>query len=67
MNWALSLELWKKDHSSNIINKNRPDESVIKQGESGDCLYVVETGELRCYKKFVYKLLKLRRKILKRN
>jgi cAMP-dependent protein kinase regulator len=28
-------------------------ETVIKQGESGDCLYVVEIGELDCYKAFV--------------
>lgn len=28
-------------------------ETVIKQGESGDCLYVVEVGELDCYKAFV--------------
>lgn len=27
--------------------------SVITQGESGDCLYIVETGELNCYKTFV--------------
>jgi cAMP-dependent protein kinase regulator len=31
-------------------------ETVIEQGESGDCLYVVETGELDCYKRFVNKL-----------
>jgi cAMP-dependent protein kinase regulator len=28
-------------------------EDVIVQGENGDCLYVVETGELNCYKRFV--------------
>ena len=28
-------------------------ETVIEQGENGDCLYVVESGELNCYKKFV--------------
>lgn len=29
------------------------DELVIEQGEAGDCLFVVETGELNCFKKFV--------------
>ncbi len=28
-------------------------EEVIKQGENGDCLYVVESGELNCSKRFV--------------
>jgi cAMP-dependent protein kinase regulator len=28
-------------------------ETVIHQGENGDCLYVVETGELNCFKRFV--------------
>lgn len=27
--------------------------TVIEQGESGDCLFIVETGELDCYKTFV--------------
>jgi len=26
--------------------------TIIKQGEAGDCLYVVESGELNCFKKF---------------
>ena len=25
---------------------------VIRQGEDGDCLYVVDEGELNCYRKF---------------
>jgi cAMP-dependent protein kinase regulator len=29
------------------------DETVIQQGEHGDCLYMVEHGELNCFKKFV--------------
>ena len=29
-------------------------DTIITQGEKGDCLYVVEKGELECYKKFVY-------------
>ena len=29
-------------------------ETVIEQGENGDCLYVVENGDLDCYKRFVY-------------
>lgn len=28
-------------------------ESVIKQGDDGDVLYVVESGVLSCYKTFV--------------
>ena len=28
-------------------------ENVITQGEQGDCLYVIEKGELDCFKKFV--------------
>jgi cAMP-dependent protein kinase regulator len=28
-------------------------DSVITQGENGDCLYIVETGELNCFKTFV--------------
>ena len=27
-------------------------ENVITQGEDGDCLYIVETGLLKCYKTF---------------
>ena len=26
---------------------------IIKQGDDGDCLYVVEEGELECFKRFV--------------
>lgn len=33
--------------------KYETDQTVIEQGEAGDCLFVVETGELNCYKKFV--------------
>jgi len=29
-----------------------PGEFVIKQGESGDCLFIVEKGDLECYKRF---------------
>jgi len=28
-------------------------DSVITQGDSGDCLYIVESGQLNCYKTFV--------------
>jgi len=31
---------------------HQPNEYVIRQGEQGDCLYVVEHGELDCFKKF---------------
>jgi cAMP-dependent protein kinase regulator len=34
-------------------------DSVITQGESGDCLYIVESGELNCYKTFVSILIKI--------
>jgi len=30
----------------------RKKENVITQGLDGDCLYVVESGELDCYKRF---------------
>lgn len=29
-----------------------PSQLVIKQGEDGDCLYVVDVGELDCHRKF---------------
>jgi len=29
-----------------------PGDAVIRQGEQGDCLFVVESGELGCYKRF---------------
>ena len=32
--------------------KFKPGESVIKQGENGDCLYCIEDGNLDCYKQF---------------
>jgi cAMP-dependent protein kinase regulator len=35
-----------------IEKKFKPDEYVIKQGEYGDHLYVVDSGALDCYKKF---------------
>ena len=28
------------------------DEDVIKQGDNGDCIYIVESGNLDCYKQF---------------
>ena len=31
----------------------KENEEVIKQGDLGDCLYVVDSGELNCYKRFV--------------
>jgi cAMP-dependent protein kinase regulator len=36
--------------------KVKQDQVVIEQGEQGDCLYMVEDGELNCFKKFVRKL-----------
>lgn len=45
-----------------------PKDVVIKQGEPGDCLYVVDSGELNCYKKFVrFNLINNRRQIMKKN
>eukprot|EP00388_Colpodella_angusta_P016307 GDKJ01040390.1.p1 GENE.GDKJ01040390.1~~GDKJ01040390.1.p1 ORF type:complete len:411 (-),score=107.76 GDKJ01040390.1:1812-3044(-) len=29
-----------------------PNDRIIKQGDAGDCLYVVESGALQCFKKF---------------
>jgi hypothetical protein len=45
--------------------KFKDKEHVIEQGGNGDCLYIVEEGELDCYKKFVlfFNLVKWRRKI----
>ena len=28
-----------------------PGQAVIQQGDNGDCLFIVESGELECYKK----------------
>ncbi len=41
-----------KIYQYNIILLIRPNQFVIQQGEKGDCLYVVEQGELECFKKF---------------
>ena len=30
----------------------KPEENIIVQGENGDCLFVIETGELNCFKRF---------------
>jgi cAMP-dependent protein kinase regulator len=35
------------------VRKFKKDDVVIEQGEQGDCLYMVESGELNCFKKFV--------------
>jgi len=34
-------------------------EVIINQGDQGDCLYIVEEGELNCFKKFVSFLLNI--------
>jgi len=49
--------LWKKGLFSNkffklLITFKRPEEHVIKQGDNGDDLYVVDSGKLSCYKLF---------------
>jgi CRP-like cAMP-binding protein len=38
-----------------LIYKFRKNETIIKQGENGDCLYYIEEGNIECYKKFVSK------------
>lgn len=37
---------------SNLNKSFRPGDVVIKQGDDGDVLYVVDMGELDCFKKF---------------
>lgn len=37
--------------------KIKSGETIIKEGERGDELYVVEDGTLDCFKKFVYYFL----------
>jgi len=32
----------------------KPGEIVIKQGDEGDNLYVIESGNLLCHKRFVF-------------
>jgi cAMP-dependent protein kinase regulator len=36
-----------------IGSKHCNGDVIIKQGDNGDCLYIVEEGELECFKKFV--------------
>ena len=49
-----SLEKKDLDVVINAMEEKRfkLDEKVITQGEDGDCLYIVETGNLKCYKTF---------------
>lgn len=35
-----------------IERKGKPGDTIISQGEDGDMLYVVDKGELDCYKRF---------------
>jgi len=37
----------------------KENEVVIKQGDEGDCLYVVEAGLLTCTKQFVFRFVLL--------
>lgn len=30
--------------------KFQPEDAIIKEGEDGDCLFLVDTGELKCTK-----------------
>jgi len=34
----------------------KPEEYVIKQGDEGDNLYVIEEGKLACSRRFVYNM-----------
>lgn len=45
--------LWKRKNTSNYFFNFSIDQSVIEQGAAGDCLFVVETGQLNCLKRFV--------------
>jgi cAMP-dependent protein kinase regulator len=46
--------LWRKEKLSNLIFLfERKNETVIKQGENGDCLFFIEEGVLDCFKRFV--------------
>lgn len=49
-----ALDEKEKDIVINAMEEKRfkPNEWVIKQGEDGDNLYVVEQGSLKCFKKF---------------
>ena len=49
-----SLEKKDLDVVINAMEEKRfkLNEKVITQGEDGDCLYIVETGNLKCYKTF---------------
>ena len=49
-----SLEKKDLDIVINAMEEKRYklDDKVIIQGEDGDCLYIVETGNLKCYKTF---------------
>ena len=49
-----SLEKKDLDIVINAMEEKRYklDDKVIIQGEDGDCLYIVETGSLKCYKTF---------------
>ena len=38
-------------------------DTIIQQGDSGDVLYLVDSGELFCYKRFVKILIKNRKKM----
>lgn len=40
-----------------IYSINRKNQTIIKQGENGDCLYFIEEGQIECYKKFVKLIL----------
>lgn len=54
---AFMFKLLEDDEKEIVINameesRFQPGDQVIKQGDEGDCLYLVEEGELDCFKKF---------------
>lgn len=57
MNQAFMFAALEQKDRDIVINameekKFKPGDWVIKQGEDGAELYIVDTGELDCYKKF---------------
>ena len=41
---------WGKQHVTSILVQE-PGTRLINQGEDGDCLYIIEEGQMDCYKK----------------
>jgi len=57
MDEAFMFKLLEDDEKEIVVNameekRFQAGDQVIKQGDEGDCLYLVESGELDCFKKF---------------